>query len=64
MVLKVFFGIHSPSTVFRDEIGGNLAKGIGIGFENEMNSVNQEIQKALPTDFDVSSSVNISKKYK
>lgn len=59
--IKSFFGIHSPSTVFRDEIGGNLAKGIGIGFENEMNSVNQEIQKALPTDLDVSSSVNISK---
>ena len=59
--IKNIFGIHSPSTVFRDEIGSNLAKGIGIGFESEMNSVNQEIQKALPTDLDVSSSVNVSK---
>lgn len=31
--LKSFFGIHSPSTLFRDEIGKNLALGVGIGFE-------------------------------
>lgn len=30
-----FFGIHSPSTIMRDLIGKNLAKGIVVGFEIE-----------------------------
>lgn len=60
--LKSFFGIHSPSTVFRDEIGTYLAQGIGIGFENEMKSVNKEIQKSLPTDFDLGVNTTISKR--
>lgn len=34
--LKRFFGIHSPSTLFRDEIGKNLALGLGIGFEKNI----------------------------
>ena len=59
--IKSFFGIHSPSTVFRDEIGGNLAKGIGIGFTQEMQDVNSTIQRALPTDFDLTTKVNINK---
>lgn len=58
--IKNIFGIHSPSTVFRDEIGSNLAKGIGVGFEDEMRSVNDTINKSLPTDFDLSSNVNLS----
>lgn len=33
---KNFFGIHSPSRLFRDEIGENLALGIGEGFTEEM----------------------------
>ncbi len=59
--IKGFFGIHSPSTLFRDEIGSNLAKGVGVGFENEMTSVTKDIQKALPTDFDIASNINVSK---
>lgn len=31
--VKEFFGIHSPSTVFRDEIGVNLSRGIVVGYE-------------------------------
>ena len=27
--IKSFFGIHSPSKVFKDEIGTNLALGLG-----------------------------------
>ena len=57
--IKSFFGIHSPSTMFRDEIGTNMAKGIGIGFEEEMQDVNSTIQNSLPTDFDISSNVNV-----
>lgn len=41
--LKSFFGIHSPSTVFRDVIGKNLALGIGEGFSEEMNDVAKEM---------------------
>ena len=45
--VKGFFGIHSPSRVFRDEVGTFMAQGIGVGFENEMDSVNADIQKSL-----------------
>lgn len=31
--IKGFFGIHSPSTVFRDQVGKMLAIGLGEGFE-------------------------------
>lgn len=34
--IKDFFGIHSPSTLMRDEVGQWLAKGIGVGFEENM----------------------------
>lgn len=33
---KDFLGIHSPSTVFRDEVGKYMAEGIGVGFEQNM----------------------------
>lgn len=59
--IKGIFGIHSPSTVFRDEVGKNLALGLGEGFTEEMDDVNKEIQKSLPTDLDVSSNVDINR---
>lgn len=55
--LKAVFGIHSPSTVFRDEIGENLALGLGEGFEDEMANVEKRMQKAIPTDFDIAANV-------
>ena len=58
--IKSFFGIHSPSTLFRDEIGSNLALGIGEGFEDEMADVTKDIQDALPTDFDLGVNTNVS----
>lgn len=30
--IKNFFGIHSPSTLMRDEVGKYLAQGVGVGF--------------------------------
>lgn len=51
--IKKLFGINSPSTLFRDEIGSNLAKGIGIGFSDEMDTVNKDIMDAIPTDYDL-----------
>lgn len=45
---KNFFGIHSPSRLFRDQIGENLALGIGEGFVDEMGSVSKSMQRAIP----------------
>lgn len=59
--IKSLFGIHSPSIVFRDEIGKNLAKGIGIGFTQEMQDINKLIHTSLPTDFDLNTKLNINK---
>ena len=50
--IKGFFGIHSPSTLFRDEIGKNLALGLGDGFDREMKTVAKDMENAIPTDFD------------
>lgn len=47
--VKDFFGIHSPSAVFRDEVGRYMAQGIGVGFEDEMASVASRMQRAIPT---------------
>lgn len=46
---KSTFGIHSPSTVFRDTIGVNLAKGIGAGFTAEMDKVSKTMTQSIPT---------------
>ena len=55
--IKDFFGIHSPSTMFRDEIGKNLALGIGEGFTDEMKDITKEMQNTIPTDFNINSSL-------
>lgn len=44
---KSVFGIKSPSRVFRDEVGKYLAQGVGVGFENEIDSVYNDMQKAI-----------------
>jgi hypothetical protein len=48
--LKDFFGIKSPSKVMADQVGKNLALGIGQGFEKNIGAVNSEITDAI--DFD------------
>ena len=50
---KGALGIESPSKKFRDEVGVFMAQGIGVGFEQEMQSVSKQIEQAIPTDFDV-----------
>ena len=45
--IKNFFGIHSPSRLFRDEIGENLGLGLGEGFEESLNGVYQSMKKAV-----------------
>ena len=68
-ILKKFknlFGIHSPSTLFRDEIGSYLAKGLGVGFVNEMDKIAVDMKNAIPTDFNITPNVEtgfVGKKY-
>ena len=50
--LKSLFGIHSPSTLYRDEIGKNLALGVGLGFTDEMKRVETEMGNSIPKSFD------------
>ena len=56
--IKGFFGIHSPSTLFRDEFGKNLALGLGIGFVGEMNHVKKDMQSSLNSLMNGLGSVN------
>ncbi|WP_346920103.1 hypothetical protein [Clostridium sp. UBA7339] len=44
---KDFFGIHSPSTLFRDMIGKNLIKGIGVGIDVETPNLEKEVDGNL-----------------
>lgn len=56
--IRDFFGIHSPSTLFRDDIGKNLALGVGVGFSDTMDKVSADMQGAIPTEFDTSVNMN------
>lgn len=41
--IKSFFGIHSPSTLTRDEIGKNLILGVGVAFEKDDDLIDKQI---------------------
>ena len=45
--IKDFFQIKSPSRLFRDEIGKMLARGIGVGFDDEMGNLQRLIDNDL-----------------
>ena len=40
---KKIFGIHSPSRLFRNEIGKNLILGVGVAFEKDDDLINKQI---------------------
>ena len=46
---KRFLGIHSPSTVFRDQVGKNMALGMGVGFEKNIpiDDMNDSLSKSV-----------------
>ena len=46
---KNFLGIHSPSRVFRDQVGKMMALGMGIGFEKNIpiKSMSAGVQRAV-----------------
>lgn len=50
--IKGIFGIHSPSTVFKEQVGKNLALGLGEGFADTMADVSADMQNAIPNEFD------------
>lgn len=52
-------GIHSPSTVMADKIGKNMALGLGVGFEDTMSDVTDQMAGAIPTDFDISANATV-----
>ena len=45
--IKSFFGIHSPSKLFADDVGKMLGLGIGEGFDDSLSSVYREMQNAI-----------------
>ena len=56
--IKKFFGIHSPSTVMRDQVGKYLAEGIAEGIDENKDTVDdafEHIKKDLtqPINFDI-----------
>ena len=61
--IKKALGIHSPSTVFKDEVGKNMALGLGEGFADTMADVSADMQGAIPTDFDTNVHMNTSSSY-
>ena len=58
--IKGLFGIHSPSTWARDVIGENLAKGIGVGFEDGMSDVEKMMRRSIPTVGSLMGNMNFS----
>ena len=58
---KSFLGIHSPSTVFRDQVGKNMALGMGAGFEknipiDDMNeSLSNSVDKMKKMSYSITS---------
>ena len=44
---KQAMGVHSPSTVWAD-FGGNLAAGLGVGFNEQMSDVSAQITRSIP----------------
>lgn len=49
--IKSALGIHSPSKVFEEQVGKNMALGVGEGFMKAMENVKKDMDKAIPKDF-------------
>ena len=57
--MKEALGIHSPSTLFRDQVGKNIALGIGEGFEDNIAKVYRQMKSTV--DFETQKlSTNLS----
>ena len=49
--VKRLLGIQSPSKVFAG-IGSNMGEGIAVGFSDAMKGVEEDMKKAIPTEFE------------
>ncbi len=58
--IKKLFGINSPSRLFKDEIGTNLALGLGEGFGDTMKDVSRDMANSIPTEFDTNINTSYS----
>jgi phage-related protein len=56
--IKSALGIHSPSKVFEEQVGKNMALGLGEGFTNSMSGITKDMQKSIPTEFDTNATLN------
>lgn len=45
--MKDALGIHSPSRVMRDQIGKYMAQGVGVGFEDESDNLQNDMQNSI-----------------
>lgn len=45
--IKNALGIHSPSRVFKEQVGKNIALGIGEGFDDNINKVYSQMKSAV-----------------
>lgn len=61
---KNALGIRSPSRLFRDVVGTNLALGIEEGFVDQMEEVSKEMYKSVPTSFSTGIDVGIKSESK
>lgn len=58
--VKSFLGINSPSKVFAD-IGGNMAAGIGVGWDDEFGSIQRQVDRSMAGLIpDVSGNVSVN----
>ena len=48
---KKILGIHSPSKLFAKTIGGPLAEGIGVGFDDAIGAVARNMGESIPFNF-------------
>ena len=57
---KYIKSIESTSKVFRDKVGKNIALGVGVGFNNSMKNVAEEMSKTMEDLTDsISSEISI-----
>ena len=50
--VKGWFGINSPSKKMRETVGPHIATGVGVGFEDEIAGVGDDMEQALADEFD------------
>lgn len=55
---KNVLGIHSPSKVMAEQVGKPIAQGIGVGFEDEMPDIGEDMTKSLKKNTDTTDLLN------